>query len=249
MNNPMALLRMLRMTNNSKVRLLFDLNACIYKDLAVISDLHIGIEDDLGIKNSTANRIMLSNLELISEKARKLIILGDVKNSIRTIDHEVEPFLGKVSRMFDGITITKGNHDGDLQKITNKFNNIELAAAKGKTIDEGFFFHGHSIPDDWIGSKNVFIGHMHPAAKTNSGIEKCWYVIEDYEVALTKLILKTKAKKLPKITVLPAFNPLLIGSVDAMKNSRFFKNVFKYLCINVYTIGGLITQEKLQVYR
>ena len=90
----------------------------------IVSDLHIGFENNLetnGIfigKNTTTDET-IKELESIidSEKADSLILLGDVKSSIKSIAKsewdDVPKFLKKMNDRINTILIP-GNHDANI---------------------------------------------------------------------------------------------------------------------------------------
>jgi len=173
----------------------------------VISDLHIGIEDELsknGIKISDQTKALLKRIcFLIREtKARETIILGDIKNSIFTTKIEnkkISEFLDSLKKVTN-LVLVKGNHDGLIEKLVKKDVDVCSFDTRGSYL----LTHGHrKIPKN-LKEKNeiktIVIGHNHPGIcfKDRYGIvstEPCWVVGTE--------------KEKRQVIIMPAFNPLV----------------------------------------
>ena len=93
----------------------------------VITDLHIGFEDNLSQnniflgKNTTVNE-SIKEVEkiLVKTKPDSLILLGDIKSGIKSITktewNDVPIFLEKIKKRIN-ITIIPGNHDANIEKL------------------------------------------------------------------------------------------------------------------------------------
>ena len=93
----------------------------------IITDLHIGFETSLFGNNifvgkNTTIQETINGIEEILEKTKadSLILLGDVKSSIKSISKnewsEVPLFFKKMSEKVDTILVP-GNHDANIQKL------------------------------------------------------------------------------------------------------------------------------------
>ena len=118
----------------------------------VVTDLHIGFESSLALKNifvgkNTTINETITELESIIEstKAKSLILLGDVKSSIKSISKnewdEVPLFFKKMSDKIDTILIP-GNHDANIQKLIPE--GITEVGSAGLVIEDVLLTHGHT---------------------------------------------------------------------------------------------------------
>jgi putative SbcD/Mre11-related phosphoesterase len=136
----------------------------------VIADLHIGWEMSLskkGIHVPTQMPKLLKRLtSLISTyKPEKLLILGDVKHTVATAEigewHDVPDFFSVLKNQMQGISIIRGNHDGNLEPLLPE--NIKILPSTGITMGEIGFFHGHRWPSPTLlKCRTLVMGHIHP---------------------------------------------------------------------------------------
>ena len=116
------------------------------KKSLIVTDIHIGFENTLASneifigKNSTINETIQELLEIIDkEKPDSVILLGDVKSSIKSISRnewdEVPMFFKKISEKCD-VTLVPGNHDANIQKLVP--DNISMISSTGM-VDENIF--------------------------------------------------------------------------------------------------------------
>ena len=104
----------------------------------VITDLHLGFEDNLSRNNIFLgkNTIMLdtiSEIEKIIDKTKpdSLILLGDIKSGIRSItktEWKYVPMFFENLKKRVNITLVPGNHDANIEKLIP--NGITLATSK-----------------------------------------------------------------------------------------------------------------------
>ncbi len=188
------------------MRVLWDDCALILKNYLIIADLHIGIELEIqeagfSIKSQIydfENRIS----KLIDKcRAEKLLILGDLKHNISAPvlweKLRIYEFFEYLAEFFDKIIITKGNHDGNLEKVIN-VDVVEIL--RELKIGKFLFLHGHA--NSRKKSKFYIIGHNHP-------------VIELKDKKGTKYRRKVwifgRNERKEEILVLPAFSNLVGG--------------------------------------
>jgi len=202
-----------------RIRFIKNKRAIVIGKNMVIADLHIGYEKNItekGFRIPNQKKFFVSEIREIKRitKANNLIILGDVKHNIpfitRKEKYDVLFFIEQISKLFNKVTITKGNHDGMLDKIIN-VPNVEIV--KEYLLDEFAFLHGHSYPSkEAINKKTIVMGHVHPTLKIRDGesihFYPCWII-----GSLNKEKLKKKYKqiKCEKVIVVPSFNPLTSG--------------------------------------
>lgn len=232
----------------ARPRLLFEDYAVKLGDKLIISDLHIGIDSELGIRNPNSSDIMLSKLEKLSRvSCKQLIILGDVKHSIITIDRDIWFFFNTVTEIFDKVIIVKGNHDGRLEKVLKKYSTVVVHGSRGFSDGSNYFFHGHAYPNPSAYNCNrIFMGHLHPIDFSMES-ERAFFVCQVREFnpsyfAKERLQLPENSNEIKiEIIVLPSFNPVVPGKPNAIFTSKFFTNVFKDIAINVYSSSGIKT--------
>ncbi|MGN6709272.1 MAG: metallophosphoesterase, partial [Candidatus Nitrosocosmicus sp.] len=108
----------------------------------VISDIHIGFEEELNIKGIfiESKKIVDELLNLLSSvivktQINNLIILGDLKSSIKIITrsewNNVPYFLNSLSRLCN-VYLVPGNHDSYINHLVP--NGINLMSIKGMEL-------------------------------------------------------------------------------------------------------------------
>lgn len=157
--------------------------AMVVGDYLVIADVHVGITKaikEAGILLPSQVEKLAGQINALGRamKAGKLIILGDLKHEIPRISWQERieiPQLLSLLR-FRSIIITKGNHDGNLERIVrDKRVRIRKSFSAG-----GFIFtHGHRKVE--TGKKTVVVGHNHPHLKFvddigSTYVQPCWVV-------------------------------------------------------------------------
>ncbi|WP_258083187.1 metallophosphoesterase [Thermococcus thermotolerans] len=126
----------------------------------LIADPHIGFELSRGLRVRTHFEERLA--EFIAEKDPDLLILlGDIKEPIGLSFMMKRLLMGFFSDLRGTPTIiTKGNHDGRIEEVTEKFPNVDVA--EHALIDGFLFLHGHrNLPE--IEFSEGYLGHIHPA--------------------------------------------------------------------------------------
>ena len=137
----------------------------------VITDLHIGFESNMTSneifvgKNSTINETIQEVSEIIeSEKPDSVILLGDIKSSIKSISRnewdEVPRFFKEVGEKCEVILIP-GNHDANIQRLIP--DNVSMISSTGMVQDNVLLTHGHTMPSENFSHVNkIIMGHIHP---------------------------------------------------------------------------------------
>lgn len=179
----------------------------------VITDLHLGFEDNLSRNNIFLgkNTIMLdtiSEIEKIIDKTKpdSLILLGDIKSGIRSItktEWKYVPMFFENLKKRVNITLVPGNHDANIEKLIP--NGITLATSKGMIIDDLLLTHGHTLPSENFSAINkIVMGHVHPVFFQKESIingQRVWVSIRTKK----QKIFPSKTGEL-EITILPSFN-------------------------------------------
>lgn len=196
--------------------------------ILAIADIQIGLEHELYKKGITihaqVDKFLKTLLHLIKmTKARKLMILGDLKHIVPGIslreERELLRFFAVLLKKKIKIIVVKGNHDTGLKGLLPE--EIELHESGGVRIGKYGFFHGHAWPDkDLMQCDQLFMGHLQPGVEFSSDIgyravEQVWLKAELEKDVIMKHYKIKKTGKL-QLTILPAFNKLL-GSAPVNK--------------------------------
>lgn len=208
----------------------------------IISDVHIGFEEelhDVGFRvPSQSWRIVEEIKQLIEKtKARRLIILGDLKHKVPGTSkiewRYLSGMIEDVRRMLDEIVLVPGNHDAGINKILG--NSVTYAPSRGFMIEDGEhkvgLFHGHTWPSVSLSNANVLImGHIHPVVRLRAEIgftirKRVWLNLETERALFMKKLKHQKPKKASKarlsLLVMPSFNDFLSGvAVNAVSEGR-----------------------------
>ncbi|MBN2518469.1 MAG: hypothetical protein JXB14_06475, partial [Candidatus Altiarchaeota archaeon] len=102
-------------------------------------------------------------------------------------------FLTGLQPYVSEIIITKGNHDGGIEKLIPPG-----VSVVGELIDkESGFFHGHTTPtDDLLGVKNIVKAHSHPSI-----------ILRDIRPYIRPVWVEVPLKEgKAKVTVVPTFD-------------------------------------------
>ena len=210
--------------------------ALIFKNkYLVISDLHIGIEKELfqkGINIPTQTNYLLNKIKDLKEKYNvdRLIIIGDFKHNVPKISllelKEVPYSVNFLSNLFEKVFILKGNHDGKLQELIEKRDNIILA--KELRIGNVVFTHGNRRTK-FEGDIYV-IGHHHFVKSITTSIGESFY-----EKVFVFGFFDEKS-----VIILPAFSDLAGYWEVGTFHGPIAKKIKEY---EVYTLDGILIEE------
>ena len=207
-----------------------DLPALLIGDAVVISDLHIGMETKLkrkGFHIVSRTGDMISALMSCPEECRRLVILGDVKDTVpgrsRQEYLEIPAFFGKLMERYDRIDIVKGNHDTDLKEFIPF--GIRIHQASGMVMGDTGLVHGHTWPSEEVMRCGTLVmAHEHPAVMFRDGVgrhmtEPCWVRGE----------IVSGGERYPehpdRFVIVPAFNRLLGGSPVNVIDGKFLSPI------------------------
>ncbi|MBI4020498.1 MAG: metallophosphoesterase [Candidatus Aenigmarchaeota archaeon] len=188
----------------------------------VISDLHIGIEHEYfeaGIRIPSQTEKLVKRLDNILEaaKAKRMLILGDVKHKITGTSWQEERDLPAFFSHFSKKVKTEivlGNHDPLIERILPK--NVVIHPTSGMLIGDYYLCHGHAWPGGGFEkAKCVLAGHNQPMIELKDRLGYRW-VEQVWVKARLKKSSGLKARfpsmgKPPKLIILPAFNELSGG--------------------------------------
>ncbi len=202
-----------------EIRLLQNKRALLIKDFLVIADLHLGYEktlEDKGYKIPSMRKDFVQRIKQLQKenKAKKLIILGDVKHTVpvATWDekYEIPNFFKEISKFFNKIILIKGNHDGNIEKMVHE-KNLEILPEF--IFGDFVFTHGHRYPTEkGMQCKTLIMGHIHPTFKIKDKTK----TKHNYPCWVMGKIKKKKLEKYKKINcenvlIVPSFNQLTTG--------------------------------------
>ncbi len=205
----------------------------LIKDTLIISDIHIGYEEELNKKGIMIPRLSFSDISnkikkiLNKVKIKKIVITGDLKHEFGKIsDQEWRDTLKFVDILMENneLILIKGNHDKTLDIIAKK---RKVTLVDKYIIDDVLLLHGDEIIDIPTKIKTIVIGHEHPAIALK----------EDRRVEKFKCFLRGKYKN-KNLIVLPSFNPVTIGTDILTQNllSPFLRQDLREF--NVYIVSN-----------
>lgn len=183
------------------------------KKYLVITDLHIGFESSMQSneiflgKNSSIHQTIEEVESLIDdEKPDSLILLGDIKSSVKVISKnewdEVPLFFKKISEKCDIITVP-GNHDGNLEKLIP--DNITTISSIGMIDENILFTHGHTMPtENFSQVEKIIMGHVHPVFFQEESImngQRVWVSMK-----IKKENIFPSSSGVLEVIIIPSFN-------------------------------------------
>ncbi|MDR0335335.1 MAG: metallophosphoesterase [Methanomassiliicoccaceae archaeon] len=192
----------------------------------VICDLHIGVESNLlskGFRLPSRTSVLRDDLLRISDDATRLVVLGDVKDSVpgstKQEYADIPDFFNTMLERFEIVDVVTGNHDTQIEDFLPK--HVNVRPASGLRIDDVGLVHGHTWPSaDVMSARTLIMAHNHPTVMFRDGVgkrttEQCWF-----RTGLTGA--KTEYKELPdEVIMMPSFNRLLGGSPVNVRNEGF----------------------------
>ena len=223
--------------------------AILHKNALIIGDTHFGIEERLRTKGISYNKISEQLTEKIIEtikqtRAKKLIILGDIKDKIGVMDKITERCLEKLSEHAE-LILVMGNHDGGLE-----FEHAKIVQTEGFVYEKLGLAHGHAWPEEELMNADYLINaHQHPIIrlKDRSGktrTERVW-IIAPPDKQKIKEHYKTFNENI-QLIIMPAFNPLVGSEITNETMGPLLNNkLFKLISSNIYTLDGLFLGKVL----
>jgi putative SbcD/Mre11-related phosphoesterase len=154
----------------------------------VVADYHAGLEvglrdDGVEVPSREADR-RERLLGLLAESgADRLVLLGDVGDGIGvptgTERAEQEALFEAVTERVP-VTATKGNHDGEIEAVTDQYATVEVVGGPGVRIGDVGFCHGHTWPAPAVlAAPTLCTAHEHPLVRLEdevggTRIERAW---------------------------------------------------------------------------
>jgi putative SbcD/Mre11-related phosphoesterase len=143
----------------------------------VVADYHAGLEislqnEGVELPNRAATRRETVLALLDWTEADRIVFLGDLATAIgepnREEKRELRTLLTTITERVP-TTIVKGNHDGEIEEITNAIDTqyeIRVTDTGGSKIGSVGFVHGHTWPSSDVFTADVVaMGHEHPMVR------------------------------------------------------------------------------------
>lgn len=224
------------------------------KRYLVISDLHIGFESNLISnkifigKNTTTQETINSIGEIIDlVKVDTLILLGDVKSSIKSITktewEDIPKFFNKIKDKVN-IMLIPGNHDSNIQKLVPE--GVSLISPAGAIIENILLTHGHTMPtENFSMIDKIIMGHVHPVFFQEDSMlngQRVWVSIKTEK----QNIFPSTSGEL-EIIVVPSYNKYFYAT-----NKKFYKKsispilqrIKKITSAKIVTLDGSIIGDE-----
>lgn len=183
--------------------------------LLVVGDLHIGREFRLsgeGIHFPDASARMAAELmELYArERARGIVLLGDVKESIgwpeRREADAIASFFRSLGRA--RVVVVRGNHDARLAEVLGRAG-IYAEPVRELLLEKAALAHGNAMVSEAAMAKECIIaGHAHVAVDVSGSTEKGWLVAKTGPGAKDEY---SSHNRRIRLVVMPAFSRLITG--------------------------------------
>ncbi|MDR2867009.1 MAG: metallophosphoesterase [Methanomassiliicoccaceae archaeon] len=213
-------------------------------DVIVIADLHIGVESHLGSKGfhlPSRTSIMRDDILSIAGDATRLVVLGDVKDSVpgstKQEYREIPDFFQAMIERFNVVDVVIGNHDTQIEDFLPRHVNIHPAS--GLRIGDVGMVHGHTWPSaDVMASKTLITAHNHPTVMFRDGVgkrttEPCWFRVPFNDSASNYI------ERPGEMIIVPAFNRLLGGSPVNVVGEGFLGPLMN---------SGMISTDEAQIF-
>ncbi len=224
------------------------------KRYLVITDLHIGFEGNLVSneiflgRNTTINETINELLEMIEiERPDSVILLGDVKSSIKNIFKtewsDVPLFFEKIREKCN-IILIPGNHDANIQKLIPQ--DISLISSTGMVENNILFTHGHRMPpENFSHVKKIIMGHVHPVFFREGSIvngQRVWISLKT-----NKEYIFPSEKGEIEIIIVPSFNKYLY-SINKKKFKKSISPIIEKIkhvySARIVTLDGTIIGDE-----
>ncbi len=227
------------------MRFIFGEPAIFHKDALIIGDTHFGIEFRLKEKGihyeGVSEQILAKIISLVKKtKAKKLIMLGDVKEGITQVDKITENIFKKLQSVVP-VTVVRGNHDGGIEKICD-----DVKPSEGFVYEGLGLLHGNAWPGEELFFADYLISaHQHPQVEFKGRLNKihaepAWFVLPPNKSKLKKFY---KFNEKIQLVFLPAFNPLVGKSMKLNATEHMgpllSNKLFKLNEALVYQLNGM----------
>ena len=216
----------------------------------IISDLHLGFESSLSSnkiflgKNTATQEIISDILEMIDTvKPDSLILLGDIKSSIKSISknewEDVPLFFNSIKEKID-VVLVPGNHDANITKLLPQ--EIELVSSIGLVIENTLLTHGHRLPSEHYSHvEKIIMGHVHPVFLQEGSVingQRIWITIKTEK----QYIFPSSTGEL-EITIVPSFNKYFYATHKKQYRksiSPIIQKISNFSSAKILTLDGTI---------
>ncbi|MBL7160545.1 MAG: metallophosphoesterase [Candidatus Aenigmarchaeota archaeon] len=198
----------------------------------VVADLHLGIELEFrkaGMRMPSQTHVLRKRLETLLEKSKtkELVVCGDLKHKVPGTTFQEEKEIPEFLSRFDKVLIARGNHDADLKPLLPPEATMHPSGGflQGKT----FFVHGHAWPSPaFLEADTMVAGHVQPQIEITDQLGYTWREQVWVRASLDREMVEERygknkqygrSKGLPKLIILPSFNPLA-GGLALNKKAR-----------------------------
>lgn len=223
----------------------------------VVTDIHIGFESQMASneifigKNTSTNETITELSDILDkEKPDSLILLGDIKSSVKNISKnewdEVPEFFEKIKQKCD-IVMIPGNHDANIQRLIPK--EIMMTSTSGMIEDEVLFTHGHVMPSENFSSvKKIIMGHVHPIFFQKESIMNGKRVWVSIKTKKEKIFPSTSGDI--EIIIIPSFNKYFYASHKKKYNksiSPIINRIGKITSAKIVSLDGSILGDESNI--
>ena len=220
------------------------------KKSLVLSDIHIGFESSMAAnhifigKNSSTQETIQEITQIIDdEKPDSIVLLGDVKSSIKNISKiewgEVPVFFKEITKKCE-VVLVPGNHDANIHKLVP--DNVSLISSTGMVEEDILLTHGHTMPSENFSHVNrIVMGHLHPVFFQEDSIlngQRVWISIKTEK----EKIFPNKTGEL-EITIIPSFNKYFYATTkrrNKKSTSPIIDRIKTTLAARIVTLDGVI---------
>ena len=220
------------------------------KRILIVTDLHIGFEQKLELndvfvgKNTTIQNTILDLNDIIdAEDPDTLVLLGDIKSSIKSISKnewdEIPLFLRKMNEKIETILVP-GNHDANISKLVPK--ETTVTSSTGLVIENTLLTHGHVLPStNYSHIDKIIMGHIHPVFFQEESLingQRVWITMK-----IEKQNIFPSGNGEIEITIVPSFNQYFYAT---HKNhyrksiSPIIQKIKNYKSAKILTLDGTI---------
>lgn len=183
------------------------------KKYLIVTDLHLGFESSLSAneifigKNTTLNETISELTKILDEtKPDALVLLGDVKSSIKSISknewNDVPKFFDEMNKKIETILVP-GNHDANIQRLVPE--STTMISSTGLVIENVLLTHGHTMPsENFSHVDKIIMGHVHPVFFQEDSVvngQRVWVSIKTDK----QMIFPSQNGEI-EITIVPSFN-------------------------------------------
>jgi len=220
----------------------------------IVTDFHIGFESYLRLneifigKNTSIKETIdeLSNI-IDSEKPDSVILLGDIKSSIKTISKsewdEVPLFFESIVKKCE-VVLIPGNHDANIQRLVPK--NISMISPTGMVLENILLTHGHTMPSkNFSHIDKIIMGHVHPVFFQDDSVlngQRVWISIK----AEKHNLFPDKSGEI-EVIIIPSFNKYFYAThkkIYKKSISPIIEKIKQISSARIITLDGTIIGDE-----